>query len=79
MTVPWGKIATFGSLLTVLAVAPVLLGVGSMLSSVSIQSADIEGTYRMMNLAVGALKALVPLTIGGVILFAFFEFAGEMA
>lgn len=79
MTVPWGKVAAFGSLLTVLAVAPFLLGMGSMLSNTSIQSADIEGTYRMMNLAVGALKALVPLTVGGVLVFAFFQFAGEMA
>ena len=79
MTVPWVKIAAFGSLLTVLAVAPFLLGMGSMLSNASIQSADIEGTYRMMNLAVGAFKTLVPLTVGGVLVFAFFQFAGEMA
>jgi hypothetical protein len=79
MTVPWGKIAAFGSLLTVLAAAPFLLGMGSLLSDTSIQSADIEGTYRMMNLAVGAIKALVPLTFGGVLVFAFFQFAGEMA
>lgn len=79
MTFPWGKIAAFGSLLTVLAVAPFLLGMGSMLSNLSIQSADTESAYRMMNLAVGALKTLVPLTLGGVLAFAFFQFAGEMA
>ena len=78
MTVPWGKIAAFGSLLTVLAVAPFLLGMGSMLSNASIQSADIEDTYRMMYLTVGTLKALIPLTLGGVLVFAFFQFAGEM-
>ncbi|GAB3422929.1 hypothetical protein GCM10027435_28180 [Haloparvum alkalitolerans] len=72
MTVHWGKIAAFGSLLTVLAVAPFLLEMGSILSNASIQSEDIESTYRMMNLAVGALKALVPLTLGGVLVFAFF-------
>lgn len=79
MTIPWGKIAACGSLLTVLVVAPYLLGMGSMLSNANIQSADIEGTYRMMNLAVGALKALVPLTLGGVLVFMFFQFTEEMA
>lgn len=79
MTIPWGKIAAFGSLLTVLAAAPFLLGMESMLSNTSIQSADIEELYQMMNLAAGALKALVPLTLGGILVFAFFQFAGEMA
>ena len=45
----------------------------------SIQCADIGDTYRMINLAAGALKALVPLTLGGVLVFPFFQFTGEMA
>lgn len=79
MTVPWGKIAAFGSLLTLAGVAPYLLGMGNLLSNASIQSADIGGTYRMMNLAVGAVRALVPLTLGGALLFALFEFAEGIA
>jgi hypothetical protein len=79
MILTWGKIAAFGSLLTLVAVAPYLLGMGSLLSNAGLQSAGIEGTHRVMNLAVGAVKALVPLTIGGALLFAFFQFAEEMA
>jgi hypothetical protein len=79
MTVPWGKIAAFGSLLTLVAVAPYLLGMGSILSNASIQTADIEGTYRIMNLAVGAVKAIIPLTVVGAFVFIFFQFSEAQA
>lgn len=79
MTIPWGKIAAFGSLLTLVAVAPYLLGMESILSNASIQTADIEGTYRMMDLAVGAVKAMIPLTVVGAFVFLFFQFAEAQA
>ncbi|WP_153952813.1 hypothetical protein [Halosegnis longus] len=79
MTVSWIKITAFGSLLTILAAAPFLLGMGSVLSNASVQGADVEGVYRVMNLAVGALKTLVPLTAVGALVLAFFQFAGGMA
>ena len=79
MTVPWGKIAAFGSLLTVLAVAPFLLGMVSITSSMSIQNADVAMVEQLVYLFAGAVKAMVPLTVVGAFVFVFFQFAGEMA
>jgi hypothetical protein len=42
------------------------------------QSSNVELVEQVVYLFAGALVALVPLSIGGVLLFAFFEFAEEM-
>ena len=79
MTVPWGKIAAFGSLLTFLAVAPYLFGMVSITSSMSMQNADVAMIEQVVYLFAGAVKAMVPLTVVGAFVFVFFKFAGEMA
>jgi len=79
MTVPWGKIAAFGSLLTFLAVAPYLFGMVSITSSMSMQNADVAMVEQMVYLFAGAVKAMAPLTVMGALVFVFFQFAGEMA
>jgi hypothetical protein len=79
MTVPWGKIAAFGSLLTLLAVAPYLFGMVSITSSMSMQNADMAMLEQVVYLFAGAIKTMVPLTVVGAFVFVFFNFAGEMA
>jgi hypothetical protein len=79
MTNYWAYIAAFGSLLTFLAVAPFLFGMVSISSSMSMQNADLAMINQLVYLFAGAVKALVPLTIGGAFLFAFFQFAGARA
>lgn len=79
MTVPWGKIAAFGSLLTFLAVAPFLFGMINITSSMSMQNADVVMVEQVVYLFAGAVKAMVPLTVVGAVVFIFFQFAGEMA
>jgi hypothetical protein len=79
MTVPWGKIAAFGSLLTLLAVAPYLFGMVSITSSMSMQNVDVAMLEQVVYLFAGAIKAIVPLTVVGAFVFVFFNFAGEMA
>jgi len=79
MTVPWGKIAAFGSLFTFLAVAPYLFGMVSITSSMSMQNADVAMVEQLVYLFAGAVKAMVPLTVVGAFVFVFFQFAGEMA
>ncbi|WP_153552447.1 hypothetical protein [Halomicrobium sp. LC1Hm] len=79
MTIPWGKIAAFGSLLTLLAVAPYLFGMVSITSSMSMQNADVAMLEQAVYLFAGAVKAMVPLTVVGAFVFVFFKFAGEMA
>jgi hypothetical protein len=79
MTVPWGKIATIGSVLTLLAVAPYLFGMVSITSNMSMQNADVVMVEQMVYLFAGAVKAMVPLTIGGAFVFVFFQFAESQA
>jgi hypothetical protein len=79
MTVPWGKIAAVGSILTFLAVAPYLFGMVSITSNISMQNADVAMFEQMVYLFAGAVKAMVPLTIGGTFVFGFFQFAEGMA
>lgn len=79
MTVPWGKIAAVGSILTFLAVAPYLFGMVSITSKISMQNADVAMFEQMVYLFAGAVKAMVPLTIGGAFVFGSFQFAEGMA
>lgn len=79
MTIPWGKIAAFGSILTFIAVAPYLFGMMSITSSMSMQNADVAMVEQVVYLFGGAVKAMVPLTILGALVFAFFQFAEAQA
>jgi hypothetical protein len=79
MTNYWAYIAAFGSLLTFLAVAPYLFGMIGITSSMSMQNADMAMVEQLVYLFAGAVKALVPLTIGGGFLFAFFQIARTRA
>jgi len=79
MTNYWAYIAAFGSILTFIAVAPYLFGMVSITSSMSIQNASVEMVEQVVYLFAGLVLALVPLSVGGALLFAFFEFAEEMA
>ena len=79
MTIAWGKIAAFGSLLTFLCVAPFLFGIINITSSMSMQNADVVMVEQVVYLFAGAVKAMVPLTVVGAIVFISFQFAGEMA
>jgi len=79
MTIAWGKIAAFGSLLTFLGVAPFLFGIINITSSMSMQNADVVMVEQVVYLFAGAVKAMVPLTVVGAIVFIPFQSAGEMA
>lgn len=79
MTVPWGKIAAVGSLLTFLVVAPYLFGMVSITSSMSMQNADVAMVEQLVYLFVGAVKVMVPLTVVGAFVFVFFQFAEAQA
>lgn len=43
------------------------------------QSADVTMVEQLVYLFRGVVKAIVPLTVGGALLFVFFQFAGDMA
>jgi hypothetical protein len=75
----WGKIAAFGSVLTFIAVSPYLSGIIRITSRISMQSADVTMVEQLVYLFRGVVKAIVPLTVGGALLFVFFQFAGDMA
>lgn len=44
----------------------------------SMETADVVILDQAVRLFVGAVLALVPLSLGGAVLFAFFQFAEEM-
>lgn len=79
MTLPWGKIAALGSLLTFLAVAPYLFGMVGITSSMGMQNTDVAMVEQVVYLFAGAVKAMVPLTVLGVLVFVFFQFAESQA
>ena len=79
MTNYWAYIAAFGSGLTFFAVAPYLFGMMSITSSMGMGNANVEMVEQVIYLFAGGVMALVPLSIGGAFVFAFFQFAEEMA
>ncbi|WP_148263640.1 hypothetical protein [Halopiger xanaduensis] len=79
MSGPWKPIAALGDILTILAVAPFILGMGWLLITTDVGTASPEMVEQAVRLGVGAMMALVPLSAGGVFLFAFFEFAEAQA
>lgn len=75
MTEIWESIAAVGKLLTVLAVAPSIIGMAWLLITTDIRTADPVMLEPGVNLMVSAMLALIPLSLGGMALFALFEFA----
>jgi len=75
----WAYIATLGSVIIFLAVAPFLFGMTGLMLNTSMETADVAMLEQAVRLFVGAVLALVPLSVGGAVLFAFFQFAEEMA
>lgn len=79
MTNYWAYIAAVGSVLTFLTVAPYLFGMVGLTMNMSIETADPAMLERAVRLMVGAIMALVPLSVGGIALFALFESAEAQA
>lgn len=79
MTNYWAYIVSFGSIITFLGVAPYLFGMMRLTFSISMETADVAVVEQAVHLFVGAVLALIPLSIGGTFLFAVFEYAEEMA
>lgn len=79
MTNYWGHMVNIRSILTVLAVAPFLLGMIVLAFNLSLQTAEPALVEQAVRLSVKAILALVPLTLGSMLLYAFFQFAEEMA
>jgi hypothetical protein len=75
----WAYIATLGSVITFLAVAPYLFGMTGLMLNTSMETADVAMLEQAVRLFVGAVLALVPLSFGGAVLFAFFQIAEEIA
>jgi hypothetical protein len=79
MTDPWEKIATVGTVLTALAVAPFLFGMVHLTSSMSTQNVDVTMVEQSIYLLVGAVTAIAPLTAVVAIFFVFFQYAEARA
>lgn len=62
----WRYVALACSILTLIALSPYLIGLIGV--TVNLQSADVSTLERVVYLFVGMILALVPLSIGGVIL-----------
>ena len=79
MTNYWAYIAALGSLLTLLAVLPFLMGMAGIALNLNMETASPEMIEHSIRLLLGAVMAIVPLSAGGVALFVVFQFAEEMA
>ncbi|WP_224269185.1 hypothetical protein [Haloprofundus salinisoli] len=79
MTNHWQLIAVLGSVMTFLAVAPFIFGMIGLAANMSIETATPTMLEQVVRLFVGALVAMVPMSVGGMALYAFFQFAESMA
>lgn len=79
MNFPWDTIAAAGSVLTILAVAPFLLGMVGLALNFNMQTANLEMLAQVVNLFTTALLAMVPISFVGVIVVVFFQLSEEMA
>ena len=75
----WTGVSDIGDLLTLISVAPILLGMGFLVLKAGLFGANSTMLEQSVNLMVRGLLALVPLSVGGVFLYVFFQFADEMA
>jgi len=75
----WAGVSDIGDLLTLISVAPILLGMGFLVLKAGLFGANPTMLEQSVNLMVRGLLALVPLSVGGVFLYVFFQFADEMA
>jgi len=79
MTNYWGYIAAIGTALTALTIAPFVFELAGLTLNTSMQSVGPATIEKAVRLMVAALLAIVPLSVGGMILFTIFQFAEEMA
>lgn len=75
----WAEISEVGEFLTLVAVAPFMLGMGILALKAGLFGSDSAMLKQSVELFVGGLLAIVPLSLGGIIMFMFFQFAEEMA
>ena len=79
MTNIWAEISELGDLLTILAVAPFMIAMGFIALSAGIFGAEPEMITKVVDLMVRGILALVPLSLGGILLAMLFKFAEERA
>jgi len=75
----WAEISDIGDLLTLIAVSPFMLGMGVLVLKAGLFGSDPAMLKQSVELLVGGLLAIVPLSLGGILLSMFFEFAEERA
>lgn len=78
-SIPWGSIDAIGRMLVVVTVAPFLIGMVWVISNMGMNPESSELIIPLVELFVGGMMTLVPLTLGGIFLYAIFQIAAEHA